>query len=125
MLQVEEELEGKRTKRVKKVAFDPVGTALINTCTFTQLLLLTTVGIDSAREMSLTKQNIELSPQAQQEAMQAYADNMEKQRGEARAKEQSRALAQKATEMVDSGGGFLECESAQSHLRLAFPAVLF
>ncbi|GFZ50967.1 hypothetical protein JCM24511_08725 [Saitozyma sp. JCM 24511] len=75
VLQVEEELEGKRTKRVKKVAFDP---------------------------------NIELFPQAQQEAMQAYAGNMEKQRREARAKEQSRVLAQKATEMVDSGGGFLE-----------------
>jgi hypothetical protein len=30
VLQVEEELEGKRSKRVKKVAFDPVGTGPIN-----------------------------------------------------------------------------------------------
>jgi hypothetical protein len=29
VLQVEEELEGKRIKRVKKVAFDPVGAVLI------------------------------------------------------------------------------------------------
>jgi hypothetical protein len=54
--------------------------------------------------------------------MHSYADNMEKQRRDARAKEQSRVLAQKATAMVDSGGGFLECESAASHVRLAFPA---
>jgi hypothetical protein len=74
--------------------------------------------------MSLTKQSIELSPQAQQEAMHAYAGNMEKQRREARAKEQGRVLAQKATEMVDSGGGFLECESAPSHRASAFPAWL-
>jgi hypothetical protein len=49
VLQVEEELEGKRAKRVKKVAFDPVGTGSMNP--LTQLLSLGIVGTGSLREL--------------------------------------------------------------------------
>lgn len=51
-----------------------------------------------------------MSDEDERNARQKYAENMEAQRREMLAKEHEKAVQGKADQVVDSAGGWLECE---------------
>lgn len=98
--EVEAELEGpkRKVKKQKKVKWDQVSSHV-------QWIVVM---------QKLTSQSLELADEDEATARRIYREHMEVQRKELMAKEQEKVVQMQADKMVDSAGGWLECESSKS-----------